>query len=495
LHQPYAGLHSLTRLDSNGVGIKGPTRFVQPHPGKRQASGRDRGQDSQDEGVLDDRTVLVVDEAGMVGSRKLARLLDHAHQAGAKGVLVGDDKQLAAIEAGGGFRGLRLRLGASTLTENRRQAEPWEREAVEQLREGNIDQALSAYREHERLVATETPGQLKEAMLADWWGSFQQGRRVAILAYRRDEVDQFNTACQQLRDTHGHLGAQRLQVRDREFAVGDQVVCGKNALQTLGVANASRGQVIALDPEQRAMTLRLEDGSTAVLPREYLDERPSWWLRGNPDRRTVDLAYATTGHKAQGITRDEVLVRVTSSEDRQWLYVGGSRAIGKTTFYSVVTPEPAARQDPERQALDVPAADRTPKDQAEQLSMVVRRDRSKRLAADTTAPADPRSMSKHQVRAELGALGDLIDQAPRDQSRLLTHATTKREQDEQRLAAATRRLQQARDQVATLQHGPGRFLRRGDLATAREQAKQAEEAQQVARQAADRAADRERQAR
>jgi ATP-dependent exoDNAse (exonuclease V) alpha subunit len=102
--------------------------------------------------------VLVVDEAGMVGSRKLAWLLDHAQLAGAKVVLVGDDKQLASIEAGGGFRGLRLRLGASTLTENRRQAEPWERQAVEQLREGNIDQALDAYREHARLVATETPG-------------------------------------------------------------------------------------------------------------------------------------------------------------------------------------------------------------------------------------------------------------------------------------------------------------------------------------------------
>ena len=94
----------------------------------------------------------------MLGSRKLARLLDHAQDAGGKVVLVGDDKQLAAIEAGGGFRGLRLRLGASTLTENRRQAEPWEREAVEHLREGDIDAALSAYREHDRLVATETPG-------------------------------------------------------------------------------------------------------------------------------------------------------------------------------------------------------------------------------------------------------------------------------------------------------------------------------------------------
>jgi AAA domain len=86
------------------------------------------------------------------------------------------------------------------LTENRRQAQPWEREAVEHLREGDVDQSLEAYRQHGRMVATETPSQLKDAMLADWWRSFQDGRRVAILAYRRDEVDQFNTACQQLGD-------------------------------------------------------------------------------------------------------------------------------------------------------------------------------------------------------------------------------------------------------------------------------------------------------
>jgi ATP-dependent exoDNAse (exonuclease V) alpha subunit len=173
-----------------------------------------------------------------------------------KVVLVGDDKQLAAIEAGGGFRGLRLRLGASTLTHNRRQAEPWERDALEQLREGDIEAALSAYQAHDRTVATETPTQLKETMLHDWWASFQQGSRVLILAYRRDEVDQFNTACQQLRDTSGQLGPERLQVGDRSFAVGDQVVCGKNGLQSLGVANASRGQIVALDLEQRAMTLQ-----------------------------------------------------------------------------------------------------------------------------------------------------------------------------------------------------------------------------------------------
>jgi conjugative relaxase-like TrwC/TraI family protein len=452
-------------------------------------------QAGQDERVLDERTVLVVDEAGMLGSRKLARLLDHAHDAGAKVVLVGDDKQLAAIEAGGGFRGLRLRLGAATLTENRRQAEPWERQAVEHLREGNIDAALAAYREHDRLVDVETPGQLKETMLSDWWQSFQQGKHVVILAYRRDEVDQFNTACQQLRDAQGHLGAERLVVRDRSFAVGDQVVCGKNAITSLGVANGTRGQVVAVDLEQRALTLKLQDGREVSLPGEYLDKRPARWLGNNPDRRTVDLAYASTGHKSQGTTLDEALVRVTSAEDGQWLYVGSTRAIVRTRYYSVISPEPAIRQDRDREQVDVPAADRTPQQQADQLATVARRDGSKRLAADTTARLDLRSMSKHDLRARRDQLAGMIDTGPPDQSRLLDHATTRREQSEQRLAEATIHRQDARDLVAGMEHGPARWLRRGDLARARQQYEQAEQAWQVARQQANRAADRERHVR
>jgi conjugative relaxase-like TrwC/TraI family protein len=471
------------------------TRKRQPPPGRTRDTTRINRDDHQDERVLDSRTVLVVDEAGMLGSRKLARLLDHAHHAGGKVVLVGDDKQLASIEAGGGFRGLRLRLGASELSENRRQAEPWERQAVEHLREGNIDAALSAYREHDRLVAVETPGQLKEAMVGDWWQSFQQGNRVVILAYRRDEVDQFNTACQQLRDAEGQLGAERLTVRDRSFAVGDRVVCGKNAITSLGVANGTRGQVAAVDLEQRCMTLKLENGNTVVLPGEYLDQRPARWVGNNPDRRTVDLAYASTGHKSQGGTWDDVLLRVTGAEDRQWLHVGGSRAIGRTRYYSVISPEPAIRQDREREQVDVPAADRTPREQAEQMAAVARRDGGKRLATDTTARVDGRGMSKHDLRAELHRLQELMDKAPRDQSRLVAQATSRREQHDQRLEEATTRRQQARDLVAALEHGAGRLLRRGDLARARQQYEQAEQAYQVARQAADRAADRERQAR
>jgi AAA domain len=321
---------------------------AEQHPGRQ----RPRGRRAEDGPVLDARTVLVVDEAGMLGSRKLARLLDHAERAGAKVVLVGDDRQLAAIEAGGGFRGLRLRLGASTLAVNRRQQQPWERQAVEQLRDSDLEAALSAYREHGRLVAAETPDQLKQALVADWWQSYQRGERVAILAYRRDEVDQFNTACRALLHASGRLGPQALQVGDRSFAVGDQVVCGKNALRTLRVANGSRGQVLAVDPAQRSMTLQLDNSQQATLTRDYLDHRPRWWLRGNPKRRTIDLGYATTGHRAQGVTLDRALVRVAGTEDREWFYVGATRAGRATRFYDVVSPEPR----PAEQELDVPTA-------------------------------------------------------------------------------------------------------------------------------------------
>jgi ATP-dependent exoDNAse (exonuclease V) alpha subunit len=81
--------------------------------------------------------VLVIDEAGMVGTRQLAHLLTHAHHAGAKVVLVGDIHQLPEIEAGGLFRSLAQRLGAIQLQENRRQRQPWEQQALDLLRTGN----------------------------------------------------------------------------------------------------------------------------------------------------------------------------------------------------------------------------------------------------------------------------------------------------------------------------------------------------------------------
>jgi ATP-dependent exoDNAse (exonuclease V) alpha subunit len=203
----------------------------------------DRGQEQ-----LDARTVLVVDEAGMVGSRKLTRLLEHAEQAQAKVVLVGDDRQLAAIDAGGGFRALRLRLGASELVENRRQQQAWEREALDLVRSGLVEEAVAAYRAHDRVVAADSKPAATLALLQDWWAAWQQAEQdpaheVIVLAARRAEVDRLNTLCQELLAARGRLGQARLQVEDRQLAVGDRVVCGHNAIAELGVANGSRGVI------------------------------------------------------------------------------------------------------------------------------------------------------------------------------------------------------------------------------------------------------------
>jgi ATP-dependent exoDNAse (exonuclease V) alpha subunit len=165
---------------------------------------------------LDARTVLVVDEAGMVDSRKLTRLLEHAEQAQAKVVLVGDDRQLAPIDAGGGFRALRLRLGASELVENRRQQQAWEREAPELVRSGLVEEAVAAYQAHDRVVAAHSKPAATLALLQDWWVGWQQAdhdpaQEVIVLAARRAEVDRLNTACQELLAARDRLGQERLQ--------------------------------------------------------------------------------------------------------------------------------------------------------------------------------------------------------------------------------------------------------------------------------------------
>jgi conjugative relaxase-like TrwC/TraI family protein len=431
---------------------------------------------------LDRRTVLVVDEAAMVGSRKLGRLLDHAQQAQAKVVLVGDDRQLASIDAGGGFRALRLRLGASELTENRRQQQAWEREALELVRGGLVEEAVAAYRAHDRVVCAESKPAATLALLQDWWQAWQQAERnpaedVIVLASRRAEVDRLNTACQQLLAARGRLGPERLQVEDLQLAVGDRVVCGRNAIGQLGIANGTRGTVTALDPAARTLTLQVDGKQPrkVTLPGWYLDGRQ----RGERNRR-VELAYATTGHRAQGLTRWRALVRLTGTEDSNWLYVQLSRARHETTLYPVVGPEPQGPAE-----LDLP--DREPGDGYAQLAQALSRAGEQRLAIDTPSSLDLRRLSTAELRAERDRLRALLDQAPRDRSRELERASSRRADADQALAAAIRQVDPLPRPAAGML---GRRSRGDQQATAMREA-----AVQLATQQANRAADTERQLR
>ncbi len=392
-----------------------------------------RGDQLREPPVLDARAVLVVDEAGMVGSRRLARLLDHAREAGAKVMLVGDDRQLAAIDAGGGFRGLRVRLGASVLSENRRQRQAWERDALELVRDGQVDQAVNAYREHERMVPATSKTELTLNLVREWWQAYQDaetaerkgelGGEAVILAYRRDEVDRLNTTCQHVMALNGRLGGQGLEVGDRSIHVGDQVVCGRNDLPRLGVANGTRGRVTALNKEDRTLSMETEQGRQVTLPADYLDGPVPH------GRRVVDLAYATTGHKAQGLTRWRALVRITGQEDANWLYVQLSRAREDTRLHTIVTPEPHVGAG----ELDLP--DREPPDAYQQFGAALARPGGQRLAIDTTARLDVRATPTTDLRTERDRLQTEMDQAPPDRRRVLERAIQRRQQAEEQLAA------------------------------------------------------------
>jgi ATP-dependent exoDNAse (exonuclease V) alpha subunit len=363
---------------------------------------------------LNDRTVLVIDEAGMLATRKLAPLLGHAERAGAKVVLVGDDRQFASIQAGGGFRALRLRLGASELTVNRRQVEVWEQQAIQDVRAGNLERAIAAYTEHDRIKAFEARDDRDRALVADWWQAHEAGERPVIYAHRRAQVDQLNSVCQRLRAEAGQLGAERLVVGDRSFAVGDVGVLGTNARDRLSVVNGTTAIIQDLDVRGRAMTVRtLEEPATTVrLPGWYLEAQ----VRPGQSRR-VDLAYARTDMRSQGRTEQRALLALDGAEDMQGGYVQLTRSKHRTDLYLTVGPEPLGADD------ERPHPHREGRAPEELLARVLTRDGSKTLASDTPDLPDVRRWSTRTLRAARDRLAQLRAACPSDRSRELRLAT------------------------------------------------------------------------
>jgi hypothetical protein len=319
-------------------------------------------------------------------------------------------------------------------------------------------------------VAVESKQELTLALLTDWWQAYRDAERdpaqdVVVLAARRDEVDRLNSYCQQVLAHNGRLGAERLRVEDREVAVGDRVVCGKNAIGQLGIANGSRGLVVGLDTRARTLTVRLDgpEAREVTLPRWYLDGRTH-----QDHNRRVDLAYATSGHRAQGLTKWRALVRVTGAEDVNWFNVQLSRARQDTRLYTVIGPEPhdAAGE------LDLPDIERG--DAFTQISRALNKDGSQRLAIDTTSTLDLRQLFTRELRAERDRLGAQLAQAPKDRARELARATTRRQRAEVELAAA-----RSGQPAGMLRHG--RAEQAGVVAVAGQQADRATRREQERR--------------
>ncbi len=324
------------------------------------------GSDGQPRG-LPQRVVLVVDEAGMLGTRPLARLLGHVQQARGSLVLVGDHHQLPELDAGGAFAALAHRLDPITLHTNHRQAAEWEVRALDELRTGDVPTALRQYDAHDRLDVSPTAESQKSALVAAWWtrqptdppaphdggasGRTTNGARdwasdvasdpapVMMLAARRADVADLNTRARTLMANAGRLSGPVLQVAldddpsvpagdsagTRSFAVGDHVIARANHYPA-GILNGQTGRVVAVQPDSRSLVVRTATGDIPL--------GPTFLAAGG-----LDHGYAITIHQAQGLTTDTALLLGSSGLYREAGYVALSRGRTHNAVYLADQPD------------------------------------------------------------------------------------------------------------------------------------------------------------
>jgi Ti-type conjugative transfer relaxase TraA len=268
---------------------------------------------NQGRDLLTPNHVLVIDEAGMIGSRQMERVVAETEKRGAKVVLVGDPEQLQAIEAGAAFRSVAERHGSVEITDIRRQREDWQGDATRELATGRTGEALHAYEEHGRVHAAETREQAR-GRLIDRWDRERAAAPTAsriILTHTNDEVQALNeTARHRLRAAEllgedVSIGTERGQ---RTFASGDRIMFLKNE-RGMGVKNGSLG--IVRNVTSARMAVMLDDGRAVAFDLKNYAQ--------------VDHGYAATIHKAQGVTVDRVHVLATPGLDRHAAYVALSR--------------------------------------------------------------------------------------------------------------------------------------------------------------------------
>jgi conjugative relaxase-like TrwC/TraI family protein len=280
--------------------------------------------DRDDPRALPARGVLVIDEAGMLGTRDLAALLGAAAQRETRVVLVGDEHQLPEIAAGGAFAALQARLPAIELTSVRRQRDRHTREILDAVRDGDSDRALRHLADRGDLTLVATEDEAMERLVADYISATASGQDAIMLALRRREVDALNRRARAWMTSTGRVSGESVRLRGTEFAAGDRIVLRAND-RRLAIDNGTRGRVSHV--HGLALTVALDDGRQIALPPTYLYGR-------HDDGPAIQHGYAFTAHVAQGTTVDAAFVLATDAAYREWAYVALSRARDTTRLYA-----------------------------------------------------------------------------------------------------------------------------------------------------------------
>jgi hypothetical protein len=287
-------------------------------------------------GLLEDadthRLVVVVDEAAMADTPRLASLLTHIGDGTVVGL--GDELQLQAVGAGGGWLGLKRQAQEAgsyvELTRVYRQHHEWERNALDDVRHGRGVEAIAAYRVRDRIRITETRADARREV-AETWNAARlrgatEGRPIAdfvMVAATREDVDILNQWAQGMRLRAGELGP-GTELTDRE---GSQTIRQGDRVRLEGRLDAEhpngiRGVVTGVS--ETDLLVNWDDGHQAETM--YSSER-------HRDGQLLRLDYAGTTQRTQGGTAEEAFVLPAPAQGMEALYSAFSRAREATTIW------------------------------------------------------------------------------------------------------------------------------------------------------------------
>jgi Ti-type conjugative transfer relaxase TraA len=241
------------------------------------------------------RTVVMVDEAAMISTRILSQLTAHANAAGAKLILVGDNRQFGSIERGGMFEVLKDRHGAAELTEVRRQRQTEDRSAAELMAKGKFTDALQLYAQKDAILWSARQSEAADALVAKWArdSAADPSKSRFVFAYTNSDVTELNSALRLVREQRGELGkAESLDTKHgrADFAPGDRIqLTGTDKRQ--GLFNGQAGTVEEINGTTLTVAL---DGRTS---RKVEFDAATF--------QDFRHGYAGTIYKGQGRTIDE----------------------------------------------------------------------------------------------------------------------------------------------------------------------------------------------
>ena len=269
--------------------------------------------------------VVLVDEAGMAGTLMLDRLVRIASARGAVVRLLGDDRQLPAVEGGGALRLVAAAPGTPQLTTLYRFRDPAEAAATLQLRAGDAA-AVDWYAGSGRVVAGSRES-MAEAAYDGWKNDMLAGKVSLMAASGSAEVTELSARARADRVAAGQVEADGVRLRDGNLAgAGDWIVTRLNDRRM----SLFSGRDWVKNGDAWQVVRRLEDGSLRVrhLGHGGLLTLPASYVHGE-----VQLLYATTAHRAQGTTVDTAHPLITEGMSREALYVLATRAREHTTLY------------------------------------------------------------------------------------------------------------------------------------------------------------------